>query len=157
MGLRQSKLKIMFEKVRKASCDLHKNHKGKGLPNGKAFWQPLKELLKSTDGIIFAIEWLPVNQDLRKLIMALDDSKHVNHFLIQQVQIPTVELPFLRKIIQIALNVGQFEGVIKDKRISKFHKNSGLINLSTYVSSTNIEFISQQIPNSFIKALDKLL
>ena len=33
-----------------------------------------------------------------------------NHFLIQTVRIPKIEEPSLKKIIQIALNIGQYEG-----------------------------------------------
>lgn len=33
-----------------------------------------------------------------------------NHFIIQQVRIPLSEKPTIRKIIQIALNIGQYRG-----------------------------------------------
>jgi hypothetical protein len=33
-----------------------------------------------------------------------------NHFIIQQVRIPLTEKPTIRKIIQIALNIGQYRG-----------------------------------------------
>jgi len=33
-----------------------------------------------------------------------------NHFIIQQVRIPLNEKPTIRKIIQIALNIGQYRG-----------------------------------------------
>lgn len=33
-----------------------------------------------------------------------------NHFIIQQVRIPLTEKPTIRKIIQIALNIGQYKG-----------------------------------------------
>ena len=32
-----------------------------------------------------------------------------NHFLIQTVRIPTTEKPSLRKIMQVALNIGQYQ------------------------------------------------
>jgi hypothetical protein len=36
-----------------------------------------------------------------------------NHFLIQTVRIPLTEKPILRKIMQIALNNGQYQGKVK--------------------------------------------
>jgi hypothetical protein len=35
-----------------------------------------------------------------------------NHFIIQQVRIPLTEKPTIRKIIQIALNIGQYRGSV---------------------------------------------
>ena len=36
-----------------------------------------------------------------------------NHFLIQQVRIPNKEKPVIGKILQIALNMGQYKGIVE--------------------------------------------
>ena len=55
--------------------------------------------------------------------------KHIiemNHFLIQTIRIPLTEKPSLRKIIQLALNIGQYTGSGGVKK--------EWMNLNTYLS-----------------------
>jgi hypothetical protein len=51
-----------------------------------------------------------------------------NHFLIQTVRIPKNEEPSLRKVCQIALNIGQYQGytrkTIKNSSIKHYLLNS---------------------------------
>lgn len=59
-----------------------------------------------------------------------------NHFIIQQVRIPLTEKPTIRKIIQIALNIGQYRGsggeMIFDS-IDDFITKKDTIELSKYI------------------------
>jgi len=60
-----------------------------------------------------------------------------NHFIIQQVRIPLIEKPTIRKIIQIALNIGQYRGsggkIIFDN-IGQFIYLKDIVELSKYIS-----------------------
>ena len=55
----------------------------------------------------------------------------INHFLIQTVRIPLNEEPSIRKIIQIALNIGQYTG--------SGGKKEKWMNLESYLTKDNIE------------------
>lgn len=51
-----------------------------------------------------------------------------NHFIIQTVRIPVIEKPSLRKIMQIALNIGQYLGhnntnMLKKNKIKDYVDN----------------------------------
>lgn len=72
----------------------------------------------------------------------------VNHFLIQTVRIPTTESPSLKKIIQIGLNIGQYEGMTNEKlkyREIKCYlcKNDYEINLEFILSKNDIETLQK--------------
>ena len=75
-----------------------------------------------------------------------------NHFLIQQVRIPTTEKPSIRKIIQLGLNIGQWYGK-PDKSLMKElkYETLNLNKLSRYVSKKDIEKISKNIPDESIQ------
>lgn len=80
--------------------------------DGQAFWQPIKKILSKSS---WSAQWKPINQayvcdvfDLDR--RATDENKELVHFQFQTVNIPSKEEPSLRKIIQIALNVGQYIG-----------------------------------------------
>ena len=74
--------------------------------NGKDFWQPIKAILAKSSWT--ASEWKPISEkeyvDSKKI-------SEINHFQIQTVRIPRTESPSLRKIIQVALNLGQSYGM----------------------------------------------
>ena len=76
--------------------------------DGKAFWQPIKKILSTSD---WQASW---KQSLRTVDLPEFDSDgsmiENNHFLIQIVRIPKTTPPSLRKIMQIALNSGQYAG-----------------------------------------------
>jgi len=59
-----------------------------------------------------------------------------NHFIIQQVRIPLKEATTIRKIIQIALNIGQYKGSggkIIFNSIDNFITKKDIIELSKYI------------------------
>ena len=69
----------------------------------------------------------------------------VNHFLIQTVRIPTTEKPSLKKIMQIALNMGQFQG--KNGTSNYITKKECEIKLEDILDSKHI--------NNILKILNK--
>ncbi len=59
-----------------------------------------------------------------------------NHFIIQQVRIPLTEKPTIRKIIQIALNIGQYKGSVGKmifNNIGQFIYRKDIIELSKHI------------------------
>ena len=84
--------------------------------DGRAIWQTMKNLQSEN-----AIEqsWnSQIFQDQRsefasRVIETLDESSELNHFMLQCVRIPRISAASPRKIMQIALNIGQLQSEIK--------------------------------------------
>ena len=154
------KLENLFYMVMKKAYHYRKKNKHF---DGLAFWQPIKNALSDYDNLS-AHSWKKINPNLTKRIMKLPEYYidgygnqnmiELNHFLIQQVRIPLQEKPSLRKIIQIALNIGQFNGVVPDNFMIK---NKNLNKLTTYISKEDIINISNDIPDILIDKIEKLL
>jgi hypothetical protein len=70
-----------------------------------------------------------------------------NHFIIQQVRIPLTEKPTIRKIIQIALNIGQYRGsggkMIFDN-IGQFISQKDIVKLSKHIPEKLFEYMFQR-------------
>lgn len=85
----------------------------------------------------------------------------INHFMIQQVRIPLQDKPTIKKIIQIALNIGQYKGINKTKNISKTNtktiSNTKTKNSNKTKNSIKYNNINQFIyKNNIIKLLNYL-
>jgi len=137
------KLEILFNNVLNKSYKLRKAHPTKF--DGLGFWQPIKKILEPLD-LYTASKWKTISKSKTHKIMLLSEytidgyeTKTINeqnHFAIQQVRIPLKEKPNIKKIIQIALNIGQYKGhITHTKTHTKKHSN-------TYVNFTKLdEFI----------------
>ena len=101
--------------------ETRKNRKKDLLFKGREFWHLIKPTLKKYDDQKLDIQWRQRNgipKDEVKIIMTLPEyctdgegnrqTIADNHFLIQSVRIPIKETINLRKILQIALNIGQY-------------------------------------------------
>ena len=125
--------------------------------DGRAFWQPLKTMFAQQN--LQASCWQQIDSAMVKKLISLpefDESGEMilnNHFLRQQVRIPTQEEPILRKIMQVALNSGQFlaSNRLIDGLNNFDYSNSGLDCLSTYISQANIKNISVNISDRLIE------
>ena len=74
-----------------------------------------------------------------------------NHFIIQTVRIPVTEKPSLRKIMQIAINIGQYLGHNKTNMLKK-------IKIKDYIDSITINTkLVNVLDESDIKKLIKIL
>jgi len=156
-------LEILFNLVKNKCYKLIKKNKKF---DGRAFWQPIKNELSKLD--IKATKWKKISKSLTNKVMKQPEyikdgygKEHIienHHFIIQQVRIPLQEKPSLRKIIQIALNIGQWKGD-NDKKIMKEidYKNSGLDNINKYISKSDIRKISSKIPKSTMDRIIKYL
>ena len=152
----QAKLERLFTMVQQGTKEF-KTKTPDG--DGRAFWQPLKKIFARSN--LMASGWLEIDSAIVEKLMSLpefDESGMIetNHYLIQQVRIPTQEEPILRKIMQVALNSGQF--LASDRLINGLdnfdYSSSGLDCLSTYISQVDIENISVDISDRSIEEVE---
>lgn len=142
----------LFEIVEKKSHQLRKSNPQ---ADGQKFWKPIKEELSKFD--IEATGWKNIKKEYQKTLLRAEfyidgyGNKNIiefNHFIIQTIRIPLNEKPTLRKIIQIALNIGQYTG-------SGFPKEPWM-NIENYLTKENIKKINTQIPKNLIDKIDKI-
>ena len=127
--------------------------------DGQGFWQPIKKMLEPLDQYS-AKKWKKIPKKLTKKIMLLPEFTinryeekiiiEYNHFIIQQVRIPLTEKPTIRKIIQIALNIGQFREVV-GKRTPIFD------NIGQFISRKDIVELSKHIPDDLVRKISGYL
>ncbi len=80
------------------------------------------------------------------------DEKHIieiNHFIIQTIRIPLTEQPSLQKILQLALNIGQYTGSGNEK--------TKWMNLKYYVSQVYINKINKLLPPNLYEQLYSII
>ena len=144
----QENLEIIFNSVLDKAYKLRKANPTKF--DGLGFWQPIKKLLEPLDEYS-AKKWKKIPKKLTRSMLPLPEytingyeEKIIienNHFIIQQVRIPLTEKPTIRKIIQIALNIGQYRGgggkIIFD-------------NIGQFISQKDIVDLSKHIPDDLV-------
>jgi hypothetical protein len=106
--------------------------------DGLGFWQPIKNILdrvhlENYQKIEWRVYWkkplLKRDMEILKLeeyIVDKDGKKTINeknHFIIQTIRIPSSEPASIKKLIQVALNIGQYKGVKKRIDISLPYEN----------------------------------
>ena len=139
----------LFEIVEEKSYQLRKTNPQ---ADGQQFWQPIKEELSKFD--IEATGWKNIKKEYQKTLLRAEfyidgygnkNIIEINHFIIQTIRIPLNEKPTLRKIIQIALNIGQYTG-------SGFPKEPWM-NLENYLTKENIKKIDKQISKQLLNEI----
>ena len=153
-------LEIIFNKVLEKSYKLRKAN-----PNnfdGLGFWQPIKKILEPFDNYN-AKKWKKISKTKTKKIMLLPeytingyDDKIINeknHFIIQQVRIPLNDKPIIRKIIQLALNIGQYKGTVNNK----FIYNIKFDNINQFLFKDDIKELSKHLSNEILKKINEYL
>ena len=136
--------------------------------NGLKFWEPIKKELQKYDEIVYNFD-VKLNKNYIKKVKNMKEEEdgqtiEINHFIKQPYNITTKDKKktSLRKIIQIALNIGQFEGMRKkmtniDNEIKKIHrifKKNKMDQLNVYTTSNSID---PKIFKSVNKAIKKSL
>jgi hypothetical protein len=148
-------LEIIFNSVLDKAYKLRKANPTKF--DGLGFWQPIKKMLEPLDEYS-AKKWKKIPKKMTKKIMLLPEytingyeEKSIiedNHFIIQQVRIPLTEKPTIRKIIQIALNIGQYKGsggkIIFDN-IGQFIYRKDIVELSKHIPDVLVRKIREYL------------
>jgi len=153
-------LELLFDSVLEKSYKLRNSNPLKF--DGQGFWQPIKKILEPLDKYN-AKKWKPISKTKTRKIMLLPEyfingyeTKQINennHFIIQQVRIPLNDKPTIKKIIQIALNIGQYKGTNKNKfiynikfnNITQFIYKTDIIELSKHISDETLEKINEYL------------
>lgn len=148
------RLARIFSLVRFAAWNLRRKD-----PNadGKQFWQFIKNELNKYP-ITASHGWIAQDANLSGKLMAIEETSEINHFLRQHANIPLNDPPTLTKIIQIALNAGQFMGstIGKDYGNAEYLKTK-LYDIKTYVYIDDIIDMSTAIPWDLEKVLREYL
>lgn len=150
-------IETLFDQIRKISKQ--KRQKNASF-DGKNFWQPIKTIL--SESTWKATKWKKQSKTKYEEIMSIPEffiNGHgnteiieKNHFLIQTVRIPKNEEPSLKKVCQIALNIGQYQGyagkTIKNSSIKNYLLNSDycilLKDILTYQNILKLEQLLQK-------------
>ena len=155
MNKNKEKLEVLFDKVLDKSYQLRK----KNLLNfdGQEFWQHIKKILEPLDKYK-ASKWKTISKTKTHKIMLLSEYtidgyenkiiNEKNHFIIQQVRIPLKEIPNIKKIIQIALNIGQYKA---------FNNKSQFDNISEFILKEDIIELSKYLTDNIIQKIDNYL
>jgi len=148
-------LQGIFDKVREKARELRMSN-----PNadGLAFWRPIKAVLSKYTHIT-ASRFKKLDSSLTSRIMILPEKcidgygeEHMielHHFMIQAVRIPIQEQPTILKIIQIALNLGQYEGLMKEK--AELH-----LDLDDYIEDHDIKEINTKITEEIMMEIIRI-
>jgi hypothetical protein len=135
----------------------NKREKNKNF-DGKQFWQPIKDILDKSQWK--ASKWEKQKMKKYNYVMELPEyyingfgNQQIiekNHFLIQIVRIPNKEEPSLKKIMQVALNIGQYIGYTG--------KNIKNISINNFISSDDSKImLNNVLDKNSIAELNKLL
>lgn len=109
---------------------------------GKEFWQPLKNLLDNND---MGLKWRKHPPHLTTRMMALVNTTPT-HFLRQQFRIPKEEDLTLRRLFQIALNIGQWVATWDDNVItSAEYEHYKLGSIYTYVDERELCVLAKEL------------
>ena len=150
-------LEYLFERVQNVSKKLRKKNPKL---DGRLFWQPIKDILNEVN--IPFTSWKHITKTHQALLLLDEkDSKDAIieklHFLRQHANIPYNDPPTFTKIIQIALNIGQWLGVTTSKERIQMKYQTSYKELQTYVRKKDIITLSKKIPKETIQKIDTYL
>lgn len=157
-SIKHLNLTKLFNKVRLTAKKMRQSANN---PPWKNYWHPLKEILDSIGKNINstnkkASAWIPQNKQITEIVMNEIPEFYIllngkeqeiektiideNHFIIQTVRIPIQDKPTIRKIIQIALNIGQCQALQAHPKFLQ-----GRTRITDYISHSDIEKLSKFI------------
>ena len=139
--------------------DIKRKRKKNKKFDGLLYWQQFKPIL--SDSNYTASKWKSISNNYYNNIMLIPEyyinghGKEIiieeNHFLIQTVRIPRHDTPNLRKIMQIALNIGQYLGICSKRVLKNIKKKNYLVKKDYNIKLSNI------LNDKDIKKLELLL
>jgi len=118
--------------------------------DGRAFWEPMKNITTKYDKEL--VPWIAQSSNETRLSF-FDKYKELesqernadgtmnekNHFLVQIYRIPRDDVANLRKIMQIALNIGQYQG-----QMSAFSEHSEHEIVASHKLPTLYDFVNKE-------------
>lgn len=126
--------------------------------DGQAFWGLLKKILGECDNTRFP--WKSCDPNLFSDYMSLPEyyvdgygnkvMDKSNHFKIQTVRL-TTETPNLRKLFQVALNLGFYEASVRNCQ-ALYH-----LQITNYISASELEDLEQKIPVDVMRRYFRVL
>ena len=126
--------------------------------DGAGFWQPIKGVFANNENK--ASSWLhTLQKEKEEQIMSMEEKNangtmnEKNHFLIQQVRIPLNEKPSIGKILQIALNMGQYKGIVEGEG-TNHHPRYLFRSIYDFIDVKDVNELSDKITQADI---DKVL
>lgn len=133
--------------------------------DGLSYWRKIKVLLSED---LKASKWKHIPKKLTYDILSFPEqivfgngkteTIENNHFIIQQVRIPKKDEPNLRKIMQIALNIGQWEGFPNQDIYNLVNYPKTKLNkLSTYITEVDNKIISKQIDQQLYEQIKQAI
>jgi hypothetical protein len=115
----------------------------------RTLWDPIKGMIKSNK--IQASAWVQKlsEEEQEEILDNEEDDNELSYFLSQLVRIPKEKEPSLFHISRVALNLGQYKGMIEGtgtnhNPVFKFN------NLYDFIDATNMAKLSKNITQSFI-------
>jgi hypothetical protein len=157
-------LEQLFNMVFNKSYLLRKHHtiqkrinQSKPKFDGQGFWQPIKAIFAKDKNK--ASSWVhTLQKEQEACVMRLSEhnpngnmnEKH--HFLIQQVRIPNNEEPVIGKILQIALNMGQYKGIVEGEG-ANYNPSYLFHSIYDFISHEDVEELSEKIQKQHIDEL----
>ena len=157
------KLELLFNAILDKSYQLRS--KDPKHFDGLGFWQGIKKILEPLDKYS-ASKWKTLSKTKTKKIMLLPeytingyDDKIIdenNHFIIQQVRIPVTDKPTIKKIMQIALNIGQYKGTSKNIKNNSI-KNMTYNNINQFIFKNDIVELSNYLTDDIVDSITKHL
>ena len=151
-------LVAIWNKIKKVSYEQRKINKNF---DGKLFWKKIKEILEKEKSQADSFKAVP--KKLAEKVLSLPEY-HIlgngrqeilehNHFIIQTFRIPMTEKPTIKKIMQVALNIGQCKGMG-----GKYDKDLvGRTKIDNYISKKDIIRISNELDEKNVQKLYEYL
>ena len=140
--------------------------------DGLGFWKSIKDKLAIYDELQ-APSWKSLPEDITRDVLSLPEYyilgngekviDEPNHFLIQQFRLPLQNKPTFRKIMQVALNAGQFHpnknrDTIPNLILDNYNSHK-YWQLDRYLDMSTINQIGcfNKIPESFVNDISETL
>ena len=144
----------LFNLVKKSAKDIHDN----GKADGQHFWGGIKKIVEKHDEEEFVWKKKNMNKKRKDEIMNTlpeyetfgNEERRIieeNHFVIQTVRIPLKEPCTIRKLTQIALNIGQYEAL----QTGRYKLNSDEKSMKAYVTKPVADQMSKVVTRELLE------